>query len=120
MGCASSDVIGMILTKHKSEIESAKREIDILKGQNPSSCISMIFKLMNGKTLIVPCFKSTPLFHVFLLLIDKARDTEYSNIDKLKMYYNSVNITSNFNENNNKTVSYLNFSTDTPIIYINV
>ena len=119
MGCANSDIIEMIIKKHKEEIESAKKEIEKQKIETPTKCISIIFKLMNGKTVMIPCFKNTPLFHVFLMLIDKAHDTEYSNIEKLNIYYNSVNITKNFNENSNKNVSHLNFTNDTPIVLIN-
>ena len=119
MGCASSDLIEMIIKKHKEEIESAKKEIEKQKIKTPTKCINIIFKLMNGKTVMIPCFKNTSLFHVFLMLIDKAHDTEYSNIEKLNIYYNSVNITKNFNENSNKNVSNLNFTNDTPIVLIN-
>ena len=119
MGCASSNVIDMIIEKYKDKIEQAKKDIENQKIKNASRCISIVFKLMNGKTIIIPCFKNTPLFHVFLLLIDKAHDTEYSNIDQLKIYYNSVDITKNFNENSNKDISHLGFTNDTPLVYIN-
>ena len=65
------------------------------------------------------CMKKLGIFKVFLMLIDKTRDTEYSNIEKLNIYYNSVNITKKFNENSNKNVSDLNFTNDTPLVYIN-
>ena len=119
MGVASSDMIEMIIKRYKNEIESAKNEIKKLKGKNTNKCYNLIFRLMNGKTWIINCFENTPLFHVFLLLIDKAKDNEYSNIDKLKIYYNSVNITENFKENSNKTVLDLQFSIDNPVIFIN-
>ena len=119
MGCASSDTIDMILKNYKNEIESAKKEIEDLKLKNGNNCLSIVFKLMNGKSVVVPCFKSTSLFNVFLMLIDKAHDNEYSNINKLKMYYNSVNITQNFNQNSNKTVEDLKFTNMIPIIHIN-
>ena len=119
MGCASSNVIDMIIEKYKDKIEQAKKDIENQKIKNASRCISIVFKLMNGKTIIIPCFKNTPLFHVFLLLINKAHDTEYSNIDQLKIYYNSVDITKNFNENSNKDISNLGFTNDTPLVYLN-
>ena len=119
MGCASSDMVQLILKNHKDEIEAAKKNIKELREKNPSDCISIIFKLMNGKTFLIPCFKNTKLFDVFLLLVDKAKDTYYSNLDKLKMYYNAVDITQNFNKDNNKDVSSLNLNCDNPIIYIN-
>ena len=119
MGCASSDLIEMIIKKHKTEIESAKIEVERQKKETPNKCITIVFKLMNGKTVMIPCFKNTHLFKVFLMLIDKTRDTEYSNIEKLNIYYNSVNITKKFNENSNKNVSDLNFTNDTPLVYIN-
>ena len=119
MGCASSNVIDMIIEKYKDKIEQAKKDIENQKIKNASRCISIVFKLMNGKTVMIPCFKNTHLFKVFLMLIDKIHDTEYSNIEKLNIYYNSVNITKNFNENSNKNVSDLNFTNDTPLVYIN-
>ena len=119
MGCASSDLVEMIIKKHKTEIELAKKEIENQIKETPNKIISIVFKLMNGKTVMIPCFKKTSLFHVFLMLVDKAHDTDYSNIEKLNIYYNSVNITKNFNENSNKFVSDLNFTNDTPLVYIN-
>ena len=119
MGCASSDMVDMILQTYKNEINSAKTEIENLKQKNPNDCLSILFKLMNGKSIVITCSKNTPLFSVFLLLIDKAHDNEYSNINKLKMYYNSINITHNFNQNSNKIISDLNFTTAVPVIHIN-
>ena len=120
MGSAGSTLVDLIIKQNKNKIEAAKNEIKNLMSKSPTSVISIVFKLMNGKSIIVPCFKSTNLFDVFLLLIEKAKDTEYSNIDKLKLYYNSVDISRHFCENTKEDVSCLKFTNDTPIIYINV
>ena len=120
MGVASNETIELVLRKNKQEIEEIKKYMESLRKTNPKNCITIVFKLMNGKTFNIPCFKNTKLFHVFLLLIDRAKDSNYSNLDKLKMYYNSVNITNHFNKENYKDVSFLNLVGSNPIIYINV
>ena len=120
MGVASNETIELVIKKNKQEIEEIKKNMESLLMTNPNNCITIIFKLMKGKNIPILCFKDTKLFHVFLLLIDKAKDSNYSNLDKLKFYYNSVDITKNFCKENNKDVSFLNLSGYNPIIYINV
>ena len=120
MGCTSSDTVQSIIRRHKDKIEEAKKNIKELLENGKENCISIIFKLMNGKTYSIICFNSTPLFHVFLLLVDKAKDSYYSKLDKLKIYYNTVDISQYFTQDNGKDVSSLNFAISNPIIYINV
>ena len=120
MGCASSDSVELILRNNKEKIEAAKDKIKNLKEKYPSNCFTIIFKLMDGKSFCVPCFNETKLYDIFLMLIDKAKDSYYSNLDKLKMYYNSVDITNNFHLESDKDVSSLNLNSFNPIIYINV
>ena len=120
MGVASNETIEFIIKKNKQEIEEVKKIIESKEKTEPNNCITIIFKLMNGKSICVQCFKNTKLFHVFLLLIDKAKDSNYTNLDKLKIYYNSVDITTHFSKESNKDISFLNLSSFNPIIYINV
>ena len=119
MGVASSDTVELVVRNNKEKIEEVKRDIENQKENNPSNCFSIVFKLMNGKNYIIPCFQNTMLYHVFLLLIDKAKDSNYSNLDKLKIYYNSVDITRFFAENSNKDVAFLKLNSFYPIININ-
>ena len=42
MGCASSDLIEMIIKKHKTEIESAKIEVERQKKETPNKCITIV------------------------------------------------------------------------------
>ena len=119
MGVTSSDSIQYILKKHKNEINNIKNEIKASMQNNQNDCINIVFMLMNGKNYSVPCFPNNKLFDIFLLLVDKAKDSNFSNLDKLKMYYNSVDITQNFNKENNKIITDLNFCNDNPIINVN-
>ena len=120
MGCASNDSIEIIIRNNKEKIEAAKNEINNLREKHPNDCFSIIFKLMDGKCFCIPCFNQTKLYDIFLMLIDKAKDSYYSKLDKLKMYYNSVDITNNFHLENGKTVSSLKLNSFNPIIHINV
>ena len=119
MGCTSSNIVEIILKNHKEEIESAKKEIQEQKEKNTEICFSIIFKLMKGKSYTIQCFNNTKLFKLFLLLVDKAKDSDYSNLDKLKIYYNSKDITQYFNKDSNKDVSFLDFTNYYPVININ-
>ena len=119
MGVASSDTVELVVRNNQEKIEEIKKDIKSQRETNPSNCFSIIFKLMNGKSYIIPCFQNTMLHHIFLLLIDKAKDSNYSNLDKLKMYYNSVDITRFFSEDGNKDVSFLKLNSFNPIIHIN-
>ena len=119
MGISSSDSVELVVRNNKEKIEEVKKDIKSQRENNPNNCFSIIFKLMNGKSFIVPCFQNTMLYHIFLLLIDKAKDTNYSNLDKLKMYYNSIDITKFFTEDSKKDVAFLKLNSFNPIIYIN-
>ena len=120
MGVASRDTIELVVRNNKEEIEEVKKNIKNLREKSPSDCFSIIFKLMNGKNITITCFQNTKLFDVFLLLIDKARDSNYTNLDKLKMYYNSVDITNYFTKESDKDVSFLKLNSFNPIININI
>ena len=116
MGCASNDTIEIILKNKRNEIEKIKKEIKERVEEGPRS---IVFRLMNGKKYSILCFNDTKLYDVFLLLIDKAKDSNYAKLSKLKFYYNSVNITNHFLEENKEEVSILNLSNTFPIIDIN-
>ena len=119
MGCGSNDTAQLIIRQYKDEIEAIKNNIKESLQKNQGECYSIIFKLMNGKTYPVVCLGDTPLFDVFLLLVDKARDAYYSNLNKLKIYYNAIDITDFFTKDNNKDVSSLNFTSYSPVVHIN-
>ena len=119
MGYASHDTAKLIIREYKDDIEAIKNNINESLQNNQSGCISIVFKLMNGKTVPIICFNNTPLFHVFLLLVDKTQDVYYSKLDQLKMYYNAIDITHCFNKDSNRDVSSLNFTSCNPVIHIN-
>ena len=118
MGCASVESVENILKIYHNDLEKVKEEINESREKNPNNCIGIIFKLMNGKSFSILCLKNTKLFNLFLLLVEKAKDSNYSNLGKLKIYYNSVDITKRFSKDNDKDVSSLNLSV-CPIIFIN-
>ena len=118
MGCTNSDSVENILNIYQNNLDKTKEEINESREKNPNNCTSIIFKLMNGKSFSILCLKNTKLFNVFLLLVEKAKDSNYSSLGKLKIYYNSVDITKNFSKNSDKDVSSLNLSI-CPILFIN-
>ena len=118
MGCANSETVDNIIQIYHNILEKTKEEINESREKNPNNCVSIIFKLMNGKSFSILCLKDTKLFNVFLLLVEKAKDSNYSSLGKLKIYYNSVDITKNFNKDSDKDVSSLNLSV-CPILFIN-
>ena len=118
MGCANSETVDNIIQIYHNILEKTKEEINESREKNPNNCVSIIFKLMNGKSFSILCLKNTKLFNVFLLLVEKAKDSNYSSLGKLKIYYNSVDITKNFNKGSDKDVSSLNLSV-CPILFIN-
>ena len=118
MGCSNSESVDNILKIYHNDLDKVKEEIDESREKNPNNCIAIIFKLMNGKSFSILCLKNTKLFNVFLLLVEKAKDSNYSSLAKLKIYYNSVDITKNFKKDSDKDVSSLNLSV-CPILFIN-
>ena len=120
MGVASSDTIELIRKRNLEQIEEIKKNINESIQKNPDDCITIIFNLMNGRKISVPCFQNNKLYDIFLLLVDKAKDSYYANLDKLKLYYNSIDITDKFIKEKNNEVSCLNVLTYTPMIHVNI
>ena len=119
MGCSSNDTAQLIIRQYKDEIEAIKNDIKESMQKKQGECYSIIFKLMNGKSFSILCLKNTKLFNVFLLLVEKAKDSNYSSLGKLKIYYNAIDITHFFTKDSNKDVSSLNFTTYNPVVHIN-
>ena len=86
--------------------------------QNNQNIISLIFCLDNKKKYPVVTLPESRLGNVFLLLLDQIDNpNEYNNIYKLRFFYNAMNITQHFI--NNDEVRILNLNSVNPVIEIN-
>ena len=85
---------------------------------NNQKIISLIFCLDNKKKYPVVTLPESRLGNVFLLLLDQIDNpNEYNNIYKLRFFYNAMNITQHFI--NNDEVRILNLNSVNPVIEIN-
>ena len=68
---------------------------------NNNEIITIIFKLEDGQKYTITTYNNCKLRDVFNLALIQNGNNEYSNINKLKFYYNAIDLTEHFLNNDN-------------------
>ena len=84
--------------------------------QNNIFIYNLIFNVDNIKKYPVSCFPKSKLGNIFLMLSNQIGNIQYSDMYKLKFFYNTVNITEHFWKN--EEIEVLNFTTSNPVINV--